>query len=403
MTSKNLVRPFDRIVNYARGQLQSDFGFSAISYLTLGLTLALGLAVQWYFYSDALTPGELAGIAAGALVAGSVLWTFPMWLVVVQLEVIGWIVVPLVVGPEAWPLLTAVSAGLVLAASVQLVQHWDKVVILRFGRFRKDRGPGLFFVMPFIDRIAAFVDTRIRATDFSAEKSLTRDTVPVHVDALTFWMIWDPKRAVLEVENYVEAVILSAQTALRDAIGRHDLSELLSERERLAREIQKVLDAKTNPWGITILSIEFTDVIIPQELENAMSKRAQAEREGQSRVILGAAEVEVAEKIAAAARVYGNDPSALHLRGMSMVHDGLKAGGSIMVMPAGALDSMNLGATMGATAFARTEQAKTGMGTSATTGQSESGHRTSDAAARAAPDSPRGRQADDQPPEENQP
>jgi regulator of protease activity HflC (stomatin/prohibitin superfamily) len=208
--------------------------------------------------------------------------------------------------------------------------------------------------LPIADRIAQVVDTRIRATDFTAEKTLTRDTVPVHVDALTFWMIWDAKLAVLEVENFVEAAVLSAQTALRDAIGKATLAELLSERERIGREIQQLLDAKTNPWGITILSIEFTDIVIPQALEDAMSRRAQAERESQSRVILGAAEAEVATKYREAAAIYAGDEAAMHLRAMNMVYDGLKSNNSsIMVLPSSALDSMSLGGVMGAAALQR--------------------------------------------------
>ncbi|MBA7715536.1 hypothetical protein ES703_124585 [subsurface metagenome] len=214
-------------------------------------------------------------------------------------------------------------------------------------------GPGLFLLFPLVDRIAQFVDTRIRATDFSAEKTLTRDTVPVHVDALTFWMIWDAKRAVLEVENFMQAIVLSAQTALRDGIGKHNLADLLSEKDRLCKEIQQILDAKTNPWGITILSIEITDILIPTELEDAMSRRAQAERESQSRVILGEAEVKVAEKFEEAARRYQDNPTALHLRAMNMIYDGLKKNNSIMILPSSALESMSLGTVMGAAALAK--------------------------------------------------
>jgi regulator of protease activity HflC (stomatin/prohibitin superfamily) len=224
-----------------------------------------------------------------------------------------------------------------------MAHHWEKAVILRLGRYHRLRGPGIFLAFPIIDRVTRFVDTRIRATDFSAEKTITMDTVPVHVDALAFWMIWDATRAILEVESFLEAVVLSAQTALRDAIGRHDLADLLAERERIGKEIRQTLDRKTNPWGITILSIEFTDIIIPRELEDAMSKRAQAERERQSRVILGTAEVEISEKFVEAARRYREDPSALHLRGMNMIYEGIKQRGTIVLLPSGGLSSMSLG------------------------------------------------------------
>jgi regulator of protease activity HflC (stomatin/prohibitin superfamily) len=205
------------------------------------------------------------------------------------------------------------------------------------------RGPGVFIIIPVADRVTRFVDTRIRATDFSAENTITRDTVPVYVDALAFWMIWDPQKAVLEVENFMEAVVLSAQTALRDAIGKHELSELLEERDRLGKEIQQILDTKTSPWGISILSTEIRDIIIPKELENAMSRRAQAERERQSRVILGTAEIEISEKFVLAADNYRNDPTALHLRAMNMIYDGIKENGTIILLPSSALSEMSLG------------------------------------------------------------
>jgi len=243
------------------------------------------------------------------------------------------------------------TLGFFVSASVQLVLHWDKVVVLRMGRFRRVYGPGLHYLLPLVDRIAEFIDTRIRATDFSAEKTLTRDTVPVHVDALAFWMIWDAKHAVLEVENYIEAVILSAQTALRDAIGKHELSSLLSEREELGKEIQQALDAKTNPWGVSILSIEITDIIIPKELEDSLSKQAQAQREKQSRIILAAAEVEIAKQFEEAAVMYAHNPTALQLRAMNMVYEGIRQNNSMMLMPASILDNMNLGTVLGSAAL----------------------------------------------------
>jgi len=189
-------------------------------------------------------------------------------------------------------------------------------------------------------------------TDFSAEQSITRDTVPVHVDALTFWMVWDAEKAILEVEHFEDAVTLSAQTALRDSIGRNDLATLLSERERLGSEIQTTLDAKTNPWGITILSIEFKEVLVPRELEDALSKQAQAERERRSRIILGSAEVEIAHNFEQAAETYKNNPTAFQLRAMNMVYDSIRTNKNMVLMPSSALDSMNLGTALGAAAFA---------------------------------------------------
>ncbi len=347
-----------RIKNIQPKRLSKDFNYSAISFLVLGLFILIGIIVQ-IAYTPETDIKNIVAIAGGLLAAGLLIAALPMWLFLIQLTIILWISVLASLDLSYAPITIAGSLGMLLSASFQLIYQWDKVVILRMGRFRKVHGPGLFFLMPFIERVAAFVDTRIRATDFSAEKTLTRDTVPVHVDALAFWMIWDAKQAVLEVENYLEAVILSAQTALRDAIGRHDLSSLLSERDDLGREIQQILDKKTNPWGVTILSIEITDIIIPKELENAMSKQAQAERERKSRVILSTAEVEIAEKFEEAAKRYDRSPTALQLRAMNMVYEGIRQNSSLMLLPSSALDNMNLGAVMGTAALNRVNQEST--------------------------------------------
>ncbi|MBN2658775.1 MAG: slipin family protein [Spirochaetales bacterium] len=340
----------ERVKNLKGFKIQKDFHFSSVSFLFLGLFIMAGylLQVNYGASSDLMAIVQVSGAILGA---GVVLTVLPLWsmvifvIIAIQLNVIA-----LIPGSYFW--LTFIgSAGIVISASIQLVYQWDKVVILRAGKFRKVHGPGLFFLVPLLDRIAAFVDTRIRVTDFTAEKTLTNDTVPVHVDALAFWMIWEPKQAVLEVEDYFEAVSLSGQTALRDAIGKHKLATLLAEREELGNEIQQKLDAKTNPWGITILSIEITEIIIPKELEDAMSKQAQAEREKKSRVILGEAEVEVAAKFEEAALKYSGNPTALQLRAMNMVYEGLKHNNSMMLMPSSALDNMNLGAVLGTAAL----------------------------------------------------
>jgi regulator of protease activity HflC (stomatin/prohibitin superfamily) len=240
---------------------------------------------------------------------------------------------------------------------IQLVYHWDRAVILRFGKFKKVQGAGLFLLLPFADRIADKVDTRIRVTDFSAERTLSRDNVPVHIDAICFWMIWDAQKAILEVENFIEAVTLSAQTALRDSIGSHDLATLLSERESVGDKIQQILDKKTNPWGITILSVEFTDIIIPKELEDTMSRKAQAEREKQARIILGDSEIEVAKKMKEATAFYHEDPRAFELRAMNMAFDGLRQSkGSIILMPSSAMERMNLGSPAGLAALERVRE-----------------------------------------------
>lgn len=351
----------DRIKNMQPKKLSKDFNFSTISFLVLGLSIFIGIVIQLSLTPDAAIE-DIVYIAIGGLGAGLLLAILPLWICIVQLIIVLWIAILALLDLSFVPMASFCSLGLLLGASFQLVFQWDKVVILRMGKFKKVHGPGLFFLLPFIDKIAAFVDTRIRATDFTAEKTITFDTVPVHVDALAFWMIWDAKKAVLEVENYIEAVILSAQTALRDAIGSHDLGSLLSGRDELGKEIQKILDKKTTPWGVTILSIEITDIIIPKELENAMSKEAQAERERRSRVILSTAEVEIAEKFEEASLSYDRSPTALQLRAMNMVYEGIRQNSSLMLMPSSALDNMNLGAVMGTAAFQKVQQQEKGDG-----------------------------------------
>lgn len=345
----------ERIKNLKSIKIQKDFHFSSVSFLFLGLFIVAGYALQVNYGSD-FELMSLVQISSGILFAGVVLTMLPLWSITIPLIIIIWLSVIAQIEGSYIFLLGLGSIGIIFAASIQLVYQWDKVVILRAGKFRKVHGPGLFFLIPLLDRIAAFVDTRIRVTDFTAEKTLTNDTVPVHVDALAFWMIWDPKQAVLEVEDYFEAVSLSGQTALRDAIGKHDLTTLLSERDELGKEIQKKLDAKTNPWGITILSIEITEIIIPQGLEDAMSKEAQSEREKKSRVILADAEVEIASKFEQASTIYSKDPTALQLRAMNMVYEGLKQNNSMMLMPSSALDNMNLGAVLGSAALEKVKK-----------------------------------------------
>jgi regulator of protease activity HflC (stomatin/prohibitin superfamily) len=247
------------------------------------------------------------------------------------------------------PIVTAVGAVLAVAIllSLRIALQWDRAVVLRLGRFHALKGPGVFWLVPFVDTVARYVDMRIRATEFSSESTLTRDTVPVNVDAICFWLVWDSQKAVLEVENYYRAIVLSAQTALRDTIGTHTLAEMLTQREALGKTLQEVLDRKTNAWGITVQSVEIRDVIIPTGLEDAMSKQAQAERERQARIILGTAEIEIASKFVEAAQPYQNNPVAVHLRAMNMLYEGLKEKGSMIIVPSSAVESMNLGAIGG--------------------------------------------------------
>jgi regulator of protease activity HflC (stomatin/prohibitin superfamily) len=237
--------------------------------------------------------------------------------------------------------------GLGLMFALKIANQWEKAVVLRFGRYRGLEGPGLFWILPVVDRVAHFVDQRVRTTDVSAESALTRDTVPVNVDAIVFWLVWDAEKSILEVVSFEKAIFLSAQTALREAIGRHDLAEMITEREKLGQELQKILDEKTNPWGITVQSVEIRDVRIPAGLEDAMSRQAQAERERQARIILGTAETEIAGKFAAAAEVYQGNPVAMHLRAMNMLYEAIKEKGSMVIVPSSAVETMGLGAMTG--------------------------------------------------------
>ncbi len=280
--------------------------------------------------------------------------TFVLNLVLAAL-VLGAAAVPALLSPDylKYTLPVGVVLALLILLTLRVAQQWDKAVVLRLGRFQSLNGPGVFWLVPFLDRVARYVDMRIRATEFSSESTLTRDTVPVNVDAIVFWMVWDAQKAVLEVENYYRAIVLSAQTALREIIGRHTLAEMLTQREALGKALQEMLDRKTNPWGISVQSVEIRDVIIPQGLEDAMSKQAQAERERQARIILSTAETEIASKFIEAARPYQNNPVAMHLRAMNMLYEGLKEKGSMIIVPSTAVESMNLGAMGGLAALAQ--------------------------------------------------
>ena len=249
--------------------------------------------------------------------------------------------------------LAGVLAGIYLLFAIRVVDQWEKVALLRFGRYIGLRGPGVFLIVPVIDTLSKFVDQRVRVTTVSAESALTRDTVPVNVDAIIFWLVWNAEKSILEVEDFNQAIALGSQTALRESIGRHHLAEMITERETLGHELQKILDEKTTPWGITVQSVEIRDVRIPQALENAMSQQAQAERERQARVILGDAEVQVSEKFAEAARVYEANPGALHLRGMNMLYEAMREKGSMVVVPSSAIETMGLGGTLATTAIAK--------------------------------------------------
>ena len=244
-----------------------------------------------------------------------------------------------------------------LATSIRIADQWERAVVLRMGKFKGLRGPGPFMIIPIIDSVSAYIDQRVRVSAFKAEQTLTKDTVPVNVDAVVYWTVWDVEKAALEVPEYQRAIEHIAQTGLRDTIGKHELSTLLQERDKIAEDLQHVLDRNTNPWGITCQTVGINDIAIPQDLADAMSKEAQAERERRARVILGTAETEIAEKFELASRKYTNNPVALHLRGMNMLFEGLKEKGSMVIVPSSALDSMNLGAMGGLVSLAKSNEA----------------------------------------------
>jgi regulator of protease activity HflC (stomatin/prohibitin superfamily) len=262
-------------------------------------------------------------------------------------------------GNKAGAILTAAWAilfmlvGTILLYAIKVAQQWEKAVVLRLGKYRGLRGPGLFWIVPIVDSTPVWIDQRVMVTPFNAEKSLTKDTVPVNVDAVLFWVIWDAEKAALEVQDYRQSISWASQTALREVIGQMTLADILIGRGKMDADLQKIIDDRTTPWGISVQSVEIRDVIIPQGLEDAMSQQAQAERERQSRVILGEAEMQVADSFAEASKAYINNPTALHLRAMNMLFEGLKEKGALVIVPSSAVDTMNLGGLTGMVALAK--------------------------------------------------
>jgi regulator of protease activity HflC (stomatin/prohibitin superfamily) len=256
-------------------------------------------------------------------------------------------------GPMAavWVEAIVLTGAILLAAAIKIASQWDRAVVLRLGRFRALRGPGLFFIVPIVDVIPYWIDIRVITSSFKAEKTLTKDTVPVDVDAVLFWKVVDPQKAALDVEDYRNAIAWASQTALRDVIGKTMLADMLEGREKISKELGRIIDDRTQPWGINVISVELKDVLIPASLEGAMSMQAQAERERQARIILGDSERQVAEKFQEAARAYADDPIAFHLRAMNMLYEGLKQNSTIVVVPSTAVESMNLGGLAGVTSL----------------------------------------------------
>jgi regulator of protease activity HflC (stomatin/prohibitin superfamily) len=247
--------------------------------------------------------------------------------------------------------IVAFGIAVVVSYSIKIADQWERVVVLRLGRFRSLEGPGLFFIIPIVETVPYWIDIRVITSSFKAEKTLTKDTVPVDVDAVLFWKVVEPTKAALDVADYVSAINWASQTALRDVIGKTMLSDMLEGREKISNDLQKIIDIRTEPWGINVISVEIRDVHIPAALEDAMSMQAQAERERQARVILGDSERQVAEKFAEAAQTYANDPVAMHLRAMNMLYEGLKQNSTIVIVPSSAVETMQLGGLAGLTAL----------------------------------------------------
>ncbi len=259
--------------------------------------------------------------------------------------------------PGAWIAIILIASfliGFYIMVSLKVAKQWEKAIVLHNGKYKGLRGPGLFWIIPVVDTTPVWIDHRVMVTPFNAEKTLTKDTVPVDVDAVLFWMVWDAEKAALEVENYQAAIAWAAQTALREVIGQMTLADILVGRAKMDAELQKIIDERTTPWGVTVQSVEIRDVIIPQELEDAMSRQAQAERERQARVILGESEMQIADSFAEASRAYINNPTALHLRAMNMLFEGLKEKGAMVIVPSSAVDTMNLGGLSGMVALTQT-------------------------------------------------
>ncbi len=276
-----------------------------------------------------------------------------IWVVIVALAIAGaaWLVGRVADGWIAAYATTLTAVGLYILFALKVAAQWEKAVVLRLGKYHRLAGPGLFWIIPIVETIPSWIDHRVMVTPFAAQKTLTKDTVPVDVDAVLFWVVWDAEKAALEVENYRVAVDWAAQTALRDIIGRMMLADILVGRSVIDKELQQVIDERTTPWGVTVQSVEIRDIVIPQDLEAAMSRQAQAERERQARVILGESEKQIAQSFAEAAQAYQDNPTALHLRAMNMLFEGLKEKGALIIVPSSAVDTMNLGGLSGLAAL----------------------------------------------------
>ncbi len=320
------------IKNEPTQRKRTDFSVNAVGIAFFAALLSFALAVRM-LVGRSPTLIDLSVLVATPIAVMGIMALFPRWTVAAKVLILVAIAAAALNFGEASLAFAFAFTGAILAPAVQKMEEWERAIILRFGAFHRVRGPGLFLVFPFADRIAKTVDLRIRVTDFSAETTLTKDSVTVTVDALCFWMVWDAEKAVLEVQDYQEAVVLSSKTALRDAISKHDLSAFLEHGDAIEERIREEVDKKTTEWGITVQHIEITDIQIPEALQDSLSRLAQAEREKQARVYLAAAEIEIAEKLEQAARIYDANGTAMKLKNLSILNEGLRAGNSMMLVP----------------------------------------------------------------------
>ena len=289
-----------------------------------------------------------------------------VFLIIMAISILAGVFLDLVLGAPDWAIAAVITVGVLVGLyflfAIKVANQWEKAIVLRFGEFQRLAGPGLFWVIPIVDSIPAWIDHRVMVTPFTAERTLTKDTVPVDVDAVLFWVVWDAEKAALEVEDYDEAISWASQTALREIIGQMDLAHILVGRAKMDQELQKIIDERTTPWGITVQSVEIRDIVIPEALEDAMSRQAQAERERQARVILGESERQIAKSFLEAARTYEGDVTALHLRAMNMLFEGLKEKGALIIVPSTAVETMALGGVAGVTSLAQTMRAQAPKG-----------------------------------------
>jgi len=346
-----------KIKNIMKKRFEKYFSINPINTILMLLLIGLGFGLYSYFSNINPENDKLYFLAIIPII-GIINLIIGRWEFTILSIFIASGIASILNDFKAIYMIIPVNLALTISPMFQMIKEWDRAVILRFGKFKKIKGPGLFIIVPFADTINKIVDLRIRVTDFEAETTLTKDSVSVIVDALCFWMIWDPEKAILEVQNYTDAVVLSAQAALRDAIGKTSLTKLLEKREEVAESIRKIVDKKTSEWGITIQSIDITDIIIPKVLLDALSKKAQAEREKESRILLGEAEIEVANKLLDASKIYGRDKNSLKLRALNILLEGLKAGNSMLMVPSSIVDKENLNSLFGVQALAEINKLK---------------------------------------------